>query len=311
MFRARAAAVVLTAAVLALTGCTVSSTARGAAVASGNPADCPTKVLDVVVSVSQWGDIVHRLAGACATVTTVLASAAADPHDFEPGTAAIAAFSRADLVLVNGEGYDQWAVDTLANLDPLPVTITAARVAGVPSQGVNPHLWYDPAVVQRVATEVTHRLSALAPHAAGYFAAQHAAWARDLQPYLAEVASLRAITAGRTYAATETVFDYMARAVGLTDVTPEGYRRASSNGSDPAPGDLVAFRTALADGSVDVLIYNTQTSGTVPDTLRAAAKAAGVPIVDVTESPPSAGGSFLAWQVGQLEELSRALGGAR
>ncbi len=48
----------------------------------------------------------------------------------------------------------------------------------------------------------------------------------------------------------------MATAVGLTDVTPEGYRRAASNESEPAPGDLAAFETALADGSADVLIYN-------------------------------------------------------
>jgi zinc/manganese transport system substrate-binding protein len=298
-------------AALALAGCTASAVARGAAVATGNPAACPGSVVTVVVSVSQWGDIADRLGGTCATVTTVLASPAVDPHDFEPGTAAVAAFSDAQLVVLNGEGYDQWAVDTVANLDPAPVVVSAATVAHAPQEGANPHLWYDPDAVQQMARAITARLSSLSPKAAGYFAGRAATWNRDLQPYLAEVAHLKAVAAGHTYAATETVFDYLARGIGLTDVTPEGYRRASSNGSDPAPGDLTAFRKELADGSVDVLVYNTQTSGTVPEELRAAARAAGVPVLDVTESPPTMGGSFLAWQTAQLQQLARDLGGTR
>jgi zinc/manganese transport system substrate-binding protein len=81
-----------------------------------------------------------------------------------------------------------------------------------------------------------------------------------------------------------------------------------SNDSDPAPGDLAAFEAALAGGDVDVLIYNSQTSGTVPAQLRAAAQRGGVPVVDVSESPPDAKGSFVAWQLAQLTELSNALG---
>ena len=99
----------------------------------------------------------------------------------------------------------------------------------------------------------------------------------------------------------------MATAVGLTDVTPEGYRRSTSNGSDPAPGDLSDFEAKLADGSVDVLVYNSQTAGKVPEQLRAAAEKARVPVVEVTESPPDANGSFVAWQLGQLQALSDAL----
>jgi zinc/manganese transport system substrate-binding protein len=293
---------------LALAGCSVSDGPQGSAVRRADPAGCPGKVLTVVVSISQWGDLADRLAGACATVTTVLASAAVDPHDFEPGTAAIAAFSGADLIVLNGIGYDQWAADAVANLDPVPVVLPAASVAG---RTDNPHLWYDPAVVPRMAAAVTARLSALSPRAAGYFAARHQDWITTMQPYFDAVATLRARAAGRHYAATETVFDHMAGALGLTDATPPGYRRSVSNGSDPAPGDLQAFRVALADHTVDVLIDNIQTSGSVPDQLRAAAEAAGVPVVPVTESPPAGSGSFVAWQTAELRALADALGAAR
>jgi zinc/manganese transport system substrate-binding protein len=301
----RTAALALT--TLGLAACTGGS-GDGSTVATGDPAACPTDVLDVVVSVGQWGDITRTLGGDCATVTTIVASGAVDPHDFDPGTADLAAFSGADLVVLNGAGYDTWAADAVATLDPEPALVNAADIARV-EEGADPHLWYDPATVQATAAAITDELTALSPDAAEYFAGQATAWQEELAPYLAAVDSLRGTAAGRTYAATEPVFDRMAAAIGLTDVSPEGYRRASSNHSDPAPGDLVAFEAALANGMADVLIYNTQTSGSVPEQLRAAADGAGVPVVEVSESPADASGSFVAWQLAQLSELSDALAG--
>lgn len=278
----------------------------GAAVSSGDASACPGEVLDVVVSVGQWSDLTRRLAGDCATVTTVVASGAVDPHDFEPGTADLAAFSDADLVVVNGADYDHWAEDAVATLDPAPVVVSAAEVAGA-EEGADPHLWYEPGAVHAMAPAVADQLSALSPDAAGYFEERAAAWQADLRRYTDAVTALGSAVSGRTYAATETVFDRMAATIGLTDATPEGYRRSVGNDSEPAPGDLAAFEAALADGSVDVLVHNTQTSGSVPEQLIAAAEDAGVPVVEVTESAPDGDGSFVAWQLDQLTRLSDAL----
>lgn len=57
-----------------------------------------------------------------------------------------------------------------------------------------------------------------------------------------------------------------------------------------------------------MLIYNTQTEGSVPEQIRSAAEAAGVPIVDVTETVPPGQTSFEGWQDGQLTALAKALG---
>jgi zinc/manganese transport system substrate-binding protein len=306
--RARSTAALAALVGLTLSACAAGSSAGSAAVSEGDPDACPGQVVDVVVSVGQWGDLVRSLGGACATVTTVVSSAAVDPHDFEPGTAALAAFSDADLVVLNGAGYDHWAQDAVATVDPEPAVVSAARVAGVAEQGADPHLWYSPDVVQEMSTAVSQALAASSGHAAAdYLAQQAAAWTEELQPYEAAVRDLATVAAGHTFAATEPVFDRMAAKLGLSDATPEGYRRASSNDSDPAPGDLTAFESALSDGSIDVLVYNTQTSGTVPEQLRSAAERAGVPVVEVSESPTDPDGSFVSWQVRQLTELSKAL----
>ena len=56
-----------------------------------------------------------------------------------------------------------------------------------------------------------------------------------------------------------------------------------------------------------MLIYNTQTEGSVPEQIRAAAERAGVPVVEVTETVPPGAQSFEAWQVDQLDCLAKAL----
>jgi zinc/manganese transport system substrate-binding protein len=278
-------------------------------VQSGNAAACAAGVTEVVVSVGQWGDVVEQLGGDCTAVTTIVNGSSIDPHDFEPGTSDLAAFTGADVVVLNGAGYDSWAENVVDTLDDEPVVVSAAEVAGV-GAGEDPHLWYDPAVVEQMSAAITEELTAVSPEADSYFADRARAWDGELKSYRDAVEELRAVAGGRTYAATETVFDRMAAAVGLTDLTPEGYRRAVSNEGEPTPGDLADFEAVLAGGEVDVLIQNTQTDSELAAQLLSAGKDGGVAFAFVTESQPEAGGSFVAWQVAQLQEITRAVGGA-
>ena len=259
------------------------------------------------MSVDQWGDIVQDLGGDCAAVHTVLASSSVDPHDYEPTSADAVVFDTAQLVVVNGADYDPWASDLASNAASAPAVVDAGQVVGA-AEGANPHLWYSPQYVTDVAQAVTDELSKLSPDAADYFAEQHTAWTQDMQQYQDLIATLKSGTNGRTYAATESVFDYMAQAVGLTDATPEGFARAAANESDPTPTDIAAFETALTQGQIDVLIYNTQTEGSIPQQIRTIAEEANVPVVEVTETVAPGSNSFQDWQVTQLKQLAQALG---
>lgn len=286
--------------------------------------DCPTTPVDVVVSVDQWGMIVSSLAGACANVTTVLSGSSVDPHDFEPAPSDAAAFEGAQLVVLNGGHYDEWAAKLAESTAPDAAVVDALSLLGGDHEGhdhegheghdhegeggVNPHAWYSPIAVTDVADAVTAKLTELAPAAGDYFGARHTEFTEGLAPYRDLIAEIKAGAAGKRYAATESLFDDMAGVLGLVNRTPQGYQVAASNESDPSPADLDAFLRLLSDRGVDVLIYNTQTEGSVPEQLRAAAEAAGVPVVDVTETPAPGAESFEAWQVDQLTALAEALG---
>ena len=300
--------VALVAALIAA-GCSAGPTSRpdkpsGTGAPTAPP--CPTAPVTAAVSVSQWGQIVASLGGNCATVTTALASSSVDPHDYEPSPADARSFLRARLVVVNGAGYDAWAEKLAAASAPRAPVVSAAAVTKTPD-GANPHLWYSPAAVTAVADAVTAALVRLSPSAADYFAAQRSTFAAGLTPYTTLIGKLKPAVSGKSYAATESVFDYMAAALGLVNKTPDGYRRAAANEADPSPADMEAFRTALAGHRVDVLVYNTQTQGAVQEKIRATAQQSGVPIVSITETLP-AGMSFESWQVGQLDRLAEALG---
>ena len=304
---------------LALGACGTSDE-RATAPSPVDAPPCPTTPVDVVVSVDQWGGIVSDLGGACANVTTLLASSSVDPHDYEPSPADAAKFQGAQLVVVNGGHYDEWAAKLAAGSAPDAPVVDAVEVSeghdhvvggdeeSDHDHGVNPHVWYEPAAVTGVADALTSELSTLAPAAADYFAERRSAFGVTLEPYQRLIASIEKSAKGKTYAATEGVFDYMAAAVGLQNKTPQGYQNAANNESDPAPGDLDAFLSVLRDKGVDVLIYNAQTEGSVPEQLRGAADAAGVPVVEVTETVAPGAKSFEAWQVEQLTALAKALG---
>ena len=305
--RAAVACAVLAVAGLVSSACSAASP-HGGHTSLADPAQCPGRVLHVAVSVSQWADVTRTLGGACTTVTTVLDSAVLDPHDHELTTGDIAAFAGADLVVLNGHGYDTWAQNAAAHLQPRPRVVDVSAVAGVPETQGDPHLWYDPAIVTQASAAITTELSRLSPDAAGFFEVRALEWKRELAPYQAQLARLHRELTGRTYAATETVFDRTAAALGLHDATPPGYRTAISNEGEPAPGDVVGFEKALRTGEIDVLIDNTQTEGALPDRLRATALESGVPVLAVTESPVNPRGSFVAWQLGQLRRLADAYG---
>jgi zinc/manganese transport system substrate-binding protein len=286
---------------------TSGSTQTGSSAGAQSAADCPTAPVDVVVSVDQWGDIVSELGGKCANVKTILASSSVDPHEYEPSPADAASFAGAQLVVVNGADYDPWASKLAATSASSAPVVNAGELTKT-ADGGNPHLWYRPSAVTAVADAVTAELTRLDAQAGSYFADRRSAFTTAMAPYNGLIEKIKAGAAGKSYAATEGIFDYQAEALGLVDKTPAGYQTASANETDPSPADIAAFQQALSDRQVDVLIYNTQTEGSIPEQIRSAAEKAGVPVVEVTETVAPGKPSFEAWQDDQLSALAKALG---
>lgn len=274
---------------------------------------CPAQPIEVVVSVDQWGGIVEQLAGSCAEVTSIVSGGAVDPHDFEPTPADAAALGRADLIVINGSGYDEWAEHAIEARSPQPEVLDVSSLINQTEGSGDPHLWYAPDVVRLTATRVTDALRTAVPGADDYLAARAAEFDTSMQEYFSLIGELRtkvenAQGGAVTYAATESVFESMATTLGMVDVTPDGFARAVANESEPSPGDVAEFMDALVDGSVRVIIINSQSTSAMTDRLREQAQSNGIAVVEITETIAPGSASFAEWQVAQLRNLQTALG---
>jgi zinc/manganese transport system substrate-binding protein len=265
------------------------------------------KGLQVVASTNVYGDIARQIAGPAAHVTSILSDPNADPHLFDAGTANGLAVARATVVIANGLGYDAFFDRLETATSTHAVRVTAATVLGVHGAGVNPHLWYDLPALPLISAAIARALARADPAHAARYAANSSRFDASLAPLRRAVAAIRNAYGGEAVASTEPVADYLLEAAGLRDVAPPDFTRAIENGSEPTPGAVAAMLQLLRGRRVRVLIYNRQAVSPMTQRVRSAARAAGVPVVGVTETLP-AGQTFQSWQLDQLRLIEAAIG---
>jgi zinc/manganese transport system substrate-binding protein len=295
-------AVVVVAASGALAGC---STAPSAPSAGGG---AEGGVIPVVAVENFWGSLAAQLGGDRVKVTSIIDSPGADPHDYEPTAGDARAMASARLVIDNGIGYDSWAGKLIA-ANPVTgrIVLTVGDVAGV-KVGGNPHRWYSPGDVRTVIDKITADYQAVDPADSAAFGALHdTVVTTNLKEYFDLIAKIKSTYAGVPVGASESIVSPLAEATGLTMLTPASFLTAVSEGADPAPADKAAIDAQISGKKIKAYVYNSQNA--TPDVRRQveAAKAAGIPLVTVTETLTPAGASFQAWQVTQLKALVAAL----
>jgi zinc/manganese transport system substrate-binding protein len=262
----------------------------------------------VVAAENFWGSIARQLGGAHAQVQSLIVNPAQDPHSYEPTTGDARAMATAQLAIVNGAGYDPWAPKLLA-ANPVTgrITLTVGTLLHL-REGDNPHRWYDPADVTRVAQTITADLQRLDPPHKLYFAQRLTQFdVRGLAGYRRLIAQIRRRYRGVPVGASESIFALQAPALGLDLITPPGFMKAVSEGAEVGAQDTVATERQLAAHRVKVWLYNTQNVTPEVQRLNRAARAAGIPTVTVTETLSPASDTFQQWQVAQLSRLQAAL----
>jgi len=261
----------------------------------------------VVAAEGFWGDIAGQLGGTHASVQSVVTDPNADPHEYESSTNDARAVATANLVILNGAGYDDWGQKLLqASPNQARKVFVVADLLGKKS-GDNPHFWYDPDYVIKVADEITAEYRSLDPADASYFDQRRAAFTTTLEPYMSRLAEIKQKFAGTPVGATETIFVYLADYLGLRLISPPEFMQAVSEGNDPPAAAVVTFHEQIARKAIKVLVYNVQTATAVTTNLRFEATRQSIPVVGVSETLQPVGASFQDWQDSQLVALENAL----
>jgi zinc/manganese transport system substrate-binding protein len=273
----------------------------------GSTPSAPTGALKVVAGQNFWGSIATQLGGSKANVQSVVTDPNADPHEYESSTNDARAFADADFVILNGAGYDDWATRLLAaNPSSHRTVLVAADLLGKKA-GDNPHLWYNPDYVTRMADQITADYKSIDSADSAYFDEQRAAFSTALEPYTQRIAEIKAKFSGVPVASTESIFVYMATALGLNLISPTAFMNAVSEGNDPPAAAVIDFQNQITGKQAKVLVYNVQTATAVTTNVQHLATQAGIPIVGVSETLQPESATFQDWQLSQLLALQNAL----
>lgn len=287
---------------------TDTSPSAAAPTASASPGGGST-VIRAVASIDAWGSILKQLGGVHVQTTSIISSPDIDPHDYEPTTADGITIAKAQLVVENGVGYDSWAAKSVAaNPATGREVINVGELVGVPDGG-NPHQWYSHAAVFEVIDAITTDLQRLDPAHAAYFATQKTQLETvGFKQYNDLEQQIAAHDKGTAVGASESIASPLVDSLGLTMKTPYSFLKAISEGTDPAPRDIADIDSQISDKQIKVYLDNIQNSTPDVAAQAEAAKAAGIPVVALTETLSPKGASFQDWQVAQLTALQTALG---
>lgn len=279
--------------------------ASGCATTSSNAS---THGVAIVAAENFWGSIAAQLAGTQGSVQSVIVNPAQDPHSYEPTAADARALASASIVIVNGVGYDGWASRLLAaNPTPGRLVLNVGDLLGL-HEGDNPHRWYSPTDVHLIASRITADLIRLDPRHASYLRRRQAIFEnRDLARYKALIAAIKTRYTGVPVGASESIFALQAPALGVRLITPYGFMKAITEGTEVNAADLATAERQISSGAVKVWVYNSQNATPEVQQLTARARAREIPVVSITETLSPASASFEQWQVAQLERLKAAL----
>lgn len=231
----RAAAVALVGA-LATLGITACTEQQGWSEGTG-----PIKI---VASTNVWGDIAHQISGDLATVTALIDNVNQDPHSFEASARDQLAVQEADIVIMNGGGYDDF-VEAMVEADDTPAILINAYVASGTDSTRNEHIWYSASQVKDVGNVIFSALETVDKNNVPTFESNLAEF--EAQIKLMQIRTSEIARAwGRTKVfATESLIHYLLEDTGMVDITPAEFRGAIEEERDVPPHAMVEAEAVI------------------------------------------------------------------
>ena len=285
---------------ISLTVSACGTTFQAASTASGP--------IQVVATENFWGSIAAQVGGSHVHVTSIIVDPNADPHSYEPTSADARTVAQAQYVIVNGAGYDPWA-DKLLQANPASgrKELNVGNFNGKHA-GDNPHMWYNPSYVTAVVNKIRDDLKALDPADASAFDQSAQTFlTTGLKQYHDLIAAIKVKYSGTPVGATESIFSYLASALGLNLITPYSYLKAVSESQDISAADQATVEQQIQQKQIKILVYNSQNTPNNIQALITLAKANNIPVATITETLTPATASYQDWQSAQLQGIQAAL----
>ena len=283
----------------AFTGCT-----------STEPTDTrPT----IVATTNVWADIAGQVAGDKFQVVSLINSASQDPHSYEASAREQLAVKNSELFIMNGGGYDDFALKLASAAEVTPFNVFEVNEAAHAEEGHahaeeghahehdgSDHIWYDLHVAEHTAELIAAELSTLQPDNAAEFKTNAAKFGAEIEVLEERAAS---ITSKLSYFEAHPLATLMFSELGFTNLTPEGFAEAEEAGLEPSVKIMNTASELIKSGKIAFLAVNRQVTSVSLEKLASIAKEQGIPVISFDELLPG-DASYQEWFDGLLSELS-------
>ena len=215
----------------------------------------------VVTSIHPYAALIQEIAGQDATVVQLLPSGAS-PHTFDPTPQDVIKLTSADLVVFNGvldgwltdlvaaSGTDAPVLEVMTELDFKPVA-GDDETSEKALEGVNPHIWLDPVLMQQAAPLIAEQLAQVDPEHAADYRANGAKLTEELGALRTELQGTLEPLKGAAFVPFHDAWPYFARRFGLdlvVEIEP-------APGREPSPA-YIADALSLIEGSGAKAIFS-------------------------------------------------------
>lgn len=282
----------------------------------------------VVVSTNTILNDFVRTLGADAIDARCLLSPGRDPHSFNPAPADVRQLVHADMLVINGLGFESWLTKFVSNSGFRGTLITASEgITPLRSEEhdhhdhsghdhahhdhshgeIDPHAWHDLAHAARYVTNIRDALIKLAPAHADAIRSRATAYLAELSALdTAFRERLSAIPSNRRKLVTShDSLRYLGHAYGLEIVPISGL----SPDQEPSARQLAAIVKLIRREKVSAVFIESTTNPKIPTLI---AKEAGVTVInelytDSLSAPDTPGATFLGMARANLDTITTAL----
>jgi zinc/manganese transport system substrate-binding protein len=246
--KAAASILALSLAALTLTGCTEQARWQKG-----------TGPIKIVASTNVWGDIAHQISGDLATVTALINNVNQDPHSFEASARDQLAVQDADIVIMNGGGYDDF-VEQMVEADETPAILINAYVASGDDDTRNEHIWYSASQVKDVGNVIFSALETVDRNSTPTYESNLAEFEAQISLIEIRTAEIANAFGGAKVFATEPLIYYLLQDTGMVDITPAEFAEAIEEERDVAPAVMLEAKEALKQAKFVAVNSSTSTA---------------------------------------------------
>jgi zinc/manganese transport system substrate-binding protein len=218
-----------------------------------------TGPIRIVASTNVWGDIAYQIAGDEATVTALIDNVNQDPHSFEASARDQLAVQEADIVIMNGGGYDDF-VEQLVAADETPAILINAYNASGDDDTRNEHIWYSASQVKDVGNVIFSALESVDRNSTPIYESNLTEFEAKIKLIEIRTAEIASAWGGAKVFATEPVIHYLLEDTGMIDITPAEFREAIEEERDVPPFAMLEAKKVIKQAKFIAVQLDTSTA---------------------------------------------------